>query len=196
MKTGSFKTYVGPGRISIARYARGTAAGFRIYSKLAPGPWFKTATKEEYTRLFFAQLHALDPKRVVEEIEALAAGHEPILMCHEVPPFTESNWCHRRMVAEWLGDKLGLDVPELEIGGISPRPIKDKTPKMTPQQVLSFGTCTLEAERSDGGWEDVVSKDSPTPLVFANAKFAAAAIPKLPELVGGRYAGRTIRVKP
>jgi len=190
MKTGSFRTYSGPGRVSIARYARGTTAGFRLYPKLAPGTWFKTATKEEYTRLFFAQLEALDAKTVVRELEALGGGAEPILMCWEVPPFTESNWCHRRMVAEWLADKLGLDVPELEPKALAPRLAIPK-----PQQALNFGTVQLEAFRA-GKWEDVVGKDSPAPLAFASDAFATAAMARLDELTErGRYAGLRLRVK-
>ena len=38
MKTSSFFSYTGPGRISIARFApRGTPAGVRVYKRLAPG---------------------------------------------------------------------------------------------------------------------------------------------------------------
>src|SRR6201993_962190 len=37
--------YTGPDRISIARFApRGHPAGYRIYSKLAPGPWFNSVS--------------------------------------------------------------------------------------------------------------------------------------------------------
>jgi hypothetical protein len=48
VKTSSFRTYTGPGRISIARFApRGHPAGYRVYSKLAPGPWFNKVSNEE-----------------------------------------------------------------------------------------------------------------------------------------------------
>ena len=115
MKTASFFTYQGPGRVGIARYApRGTPAGFRLYRALAPGPWFNSVTREEYRRLYFQQLDALEAILVVADLERLAGlGVEPVLLCYERPPFTSSNWCHRRMVAEWFKRELGLDVDEL-----------------------------------------------------------------------------------
>lgn len=115
MKTSSFFSYTGPGRISIARFApRKTPAGFRIYKPLAPGPWFNSVSKAEYEQLYFAQLAQLDPVAVVEKLEELASGSEPVLLCYEKPPFTSSNWCHRTMVAEWL--KKEADIEVLEIG--------------------------------------------------------------------------------
>jgi hypothetical protein len=32
--------------------------------------------------------------------------------CWERPPFTEKNWCHRRLVAGWFETELGVAVPE------------------------------------------------------------------------------------
>lgn len=117
MKTGSFRTYQGPGRICIARYApRGTPAGFKIYRALAPGSWFNSVTKEEYIERFNAEILApLNPQRVHDQLVTLAGDAEPVLLCYEVPPFTEKNYCHRRMVAEWFEKHLGIEVPELVI---------------------------------------------------------------------------------
>ncbi|GMV18359.1 MAG: hypothetical protein AMXMBFR56_65830 [Polyangiaceae bacterium] len=113
MKTASFFTFQGPGRISIARFApRGTPAGFRIYKALAPGEWFNSVSPEEYRRRFFAQLAALDAAKVRADLEHMASPAEPVLLCWEKPPFTEKNWCHRRMVAEWFKEKLGIEVEE------------------------------------------------------------------------------------
>src|ERR1035437_7992640 len=92
MKTASFFTYTGPGRISIARFApRNTPAGFRIYKPLAPGPWFNSVPEAEYRTLYFAQLALLDATAVVAKLHELAAGAEPVLLCYEKPPFTASN---------------------------------------------------------------------------------------------------------
>ena len=115
MKTASFQTYTGPGRISIARFApRNTPAGFRIYKPLAPGAWFNSVSHDKYRQLYFAQLELLNPTEVVKTLESMAGGAEPVLLCYEKPPFNNANWCHRRMVAEWLQMTIGLEVPELE----------------------------------------------------------------------------------
>jgi len=114
MKTASFFTYTGPGRVSVARFPpRGTPAGFRVYRALAPGPWFGSVGKEAYEQRFAAQLAALDPRAVYDELVALAAPDEPVLLCWEKPPFSDANWCHRRLVAAWLECELGVRIEEV-----------------------------------------------------------------------------------
>ena len=114
MKTASFFTYTGPGRISIARIApRNTPAGYKVFKPLAPGRWFESVTYDKYRELYFAQLAELDAAGVVAELNEMAAGAEPVLLCWEKPPFTSTNWCHRRLAATWLNETLSIDVPEL-----------------------------------------------------------------------------------
>jgi hypothetical protein len=130
MKTSSFYLYQGLGRISIARYpARGTPAGFRVYSKLAPGSWFRSVSSAEYIERYDAEILAkLDPQKVWDDLIAMAAPHEPVLLCYERPPFSDvepiiradavagpSNWCHRRLVANWFRDTLGMEVREYKL---------------------------------------------------------------------------------
>jgi hypothetical protein len=117
LKTASFFTYTGPGRISIARFApRNTPAGFRIYKPLAPGPWFNKTTEPEYRKLYFAQLALLDPLSVVQTLESMALRAEPVLLCYERVADCASGktFCHRFMAAEWFKTELGLIVPEVE----------------------------------------------------------------------------------
>lgn len=115
MKTACFFEYTGPGRISIARFPpRGTPAGFRVYRALAPGPWFKSVPQDEYRRRYAEQLAALDPVRTFDALTALADDAEPVLLCWERKAELEAGraFCHRRIVADWLAERLGLDVPE------------------------------------------------------------------------------------
>jgi hypothetical protein len=121
VKTASFFTYTGPGRVSISRFPpRNTPAGFRVCRVLAPGPWFNSVTRAEYEVLYADQLGLLDPKVVHETLVEMAGGAEPVLLCYEKPPFTETNWCHRRLVAAWFERELGIVVPELEITPAAP----------------------------------------------------------------------------
>ncbi len=114
MKTASFFTYTGPGRISIARYTpRNTPAGYKTFKPLAPGAWFNSVSEEMYRELYFAQLAELNALQTWETLHILAAGTEPVLLCWEKPPFTASNWCHRCMVSEWFATELKLQVQEL-----------------------------------------------------------------------------------
>ena len=116
MKTASFFTFTGAGRISIARWApRDVPAGFRTFRPLAPGPWFKSVDRDEYQRRYVAQLAPLDPAQVWDELHRLAAPAEPVLLCWERPADLAAGkaFCHRRMVAQWFDSTLGLLVPEL-----------------------------------------------------------------------------------
>lgn len=117
MKTASFFTYTGPGRVSIARWVpRGTPAGFRVYRHLNPtAPMLKMA-RADYEPLYQAILSKLDPRQVADDLHRLTDPHEPVLLCWERPPFTQSNWCHRRMVAKWFERGLGVEVAEMEQG--------------------------------------------------------------------------------
>ncbi len=115
MKTASYFTYTGPGRIGISVGApRGCPAGYRMYRALAPRRDMLKLDQATYRRIFFDEiLGKLDPEKIVRDLHSLAVSHEPVLLCFEKPPFTASNWCHRRMVAEWLKDTLDLEVPEI-----------------------------------------------------------------------------------
>ena len=102
MRTSSFFTYQGPGRITIARYApRGTPGGFHMFKALAPGGWFNKVGFAQYEKLYREEiLGRLDARRTFDELVALADGAEPVLLCWEKPPLTQTN-CTRSRLADW-----------------------------------------------------------------------------------------------
>lgn len=113
MKTGCFFTARTPGLISIARRAPKGWVGPGLGS-LAPGHWFRTTDLKVYRELYAKEiLGVLDPKAIVARAQELAGDAEPVLLCWEKPPFTETNFCHRRLVADWLEQALGEAVDEL-----------------------------------------------------------------------------------
>ncbi len=116
MQTSCFALYDGPGRISIARRPpRNTPAGYRVCRELAPGEWFNRVDIDEYRARYFREiLDKLDPRATYDRLCRLAEGAEPVLLCWEKPPFTRANFCHRRLVADWLERALGIKVPERE----------------------------------------------------------------------------------
>ncbi len=117
MKTSSYFTYHGPGRIGITfGNPRACPPGYRMYRRLAPRREMLKMRYARYRRLFDSILSELDAQAEWDRLHELAAGHEPVLLCFERPPFSPSNWCHRRMVAEWFGSELGHDVPEMGHG--------------------------------------------------------------------------------
>jgi hypothetical protein len=100
-------------RIGISRgQPRNAAAGFRMYRKLAPGPWFHSVGVDEYRQRYQAEiLDRLDPAEVVRELEELAVGRHPVLLCYEAPNGSQG-FCHRSLVSLWFASTIGLVVPE------------------------------------------------------------------------------------
>jgi hypothetical protein len=76
----------------------------RRYPVLAPKSNMLKMGEEEYRRKYQMILAPLDPGQVYAEL-----GEEAILLCWEPP----CRFCHRRLVAEWLEEHLGIEVPEL-----------------------------------------------------------------------------------
>jgi hypothetical protein len=82
----------------------------RRYKQLAPKYYFFRKYKldgdaEFYTQQYQAEvLDRLDPKEVLRDL-----GEDAVLLCYEKP----GQFCHRRLVAKWLEEKLGIEVKEL-----------------------------------------------------------------------------------
>lgn len=72
--------------------------------ELAPTRRMLKMSHEEYEPLMRGILAELDPAAIAAQL-----GSGAVLLCWE-KPFLR---CHRRMVAEWLEDALGVVIPEL-----------------------------------------------------------------------------------
>lgn len=83
----------------------------REYKILAPKYWFFKKYKEDGDSKFYIEqyykevLDKLDPQIVFAEL-----GENAILLCYEKP----GDFCHRRLVAEWLKCKLGVRIEEYD----------------------------------------------------------------------------------
>ena len=117
MKTSNYFTYSGTGRISVSRSVpRNTPAGYRLFKKLAPGTWlyerqYKFDQQAYRERYFREVLEPLNAREIYDTLCALTAPHEPVLLCWEDLTQPEQ-WCHRRMIAQWFEQELGICVPE------------------------------------------------------------------------------------
>jgi hypothetical protein len=110
--------------------ARGTPAWSakrvkRKYLWLAPADdaWF-AETNAIFVRRFRIGLKELDPQKVFNDL-----GENAVLMCWERPNFR----CHRRLVAEWLEEALGIEIPEYGFDKIK----RFKNMPMQPPKVRS-----------------------------------------------------------
>jgi hypothetical protein len=102
-------------RIGISRgVPRGTSAGYRRYGQLNPGPWFNSCKTPREFRIRYQDeiLAPLNAQKVLEDLNVLARGKIPALLCFE-PPEPEKAWCHRGLVAAWLKDTIGIEVYEV-----------------------------------------------------------------------------------
>lgn len=109
MLTSNYFKYKGELAVSIAGKAPQDYIG-REYKKLAPtydiySQYKNTGDYQRYTKRFFEEvLSKLNPQEVYEEL-----GEDAVLLCYEFP----GNFCHRRLVAKWFKDELGIIVKEL-----------------------------------------------------------------------------------
>jgi hypothetical protein len=74
------------------------------YPALAPTRKMLKMGEDEYRAAYQAILNRLDPRKVYADL-----GENAVLLCWEPP----GEFCHRRLVAEWLEVQLGIKVPEL-----------------------------------------------------------------------------------
>ncbi|AVV51445.1 DUF488 family protein, N3 subclade [Leptospira santarosai] len=92
--------------ISIARYAR-YWKGLK-YFPLAPDADTLKMPLEEYTDRFLTKLSKLSVETVILELGILSEGKDFALLCYEKP----GDFCHRRLVAEWIEEKTGIKIEE------------------------------------------------------------------------------------
>ena len=104
MKTANYQTYSGDLEpVSIARRKSPYAGPMREYKLLAPTYAMMQLSDAAYGVAFRKYLATLDAAQVYEEL-----GEDTILLCWERYGLP----CHRRLVAEWLEEKLGVEVTE------------------------------------------------------------------------------------
>lgn len=87
-----------------ARYFNGD-----LYRSLNPKWEFKDDPEPEYKQKYLALLSNLDAKKVYDDLMYLSKGKDVVLLCHE----KEGDFCHRRLVAQWLERELNIEVKEL-----------------------------------------------------------------------------------
>lgn len=99
-----------PNAVSIAGRAPSWYTG-RQYKKLAPPYNVFKKYKEDgdhvyYTEHFYKEvLERLDPEKILKDL-----GPHAVILCYETP----DKFCHRQLVAQWLSDKLGIIISEIQ----------------------------------------------------------------------------------
>ena len=110
--------------------------GYRLERQcydLAPprDAWGKST--EEFRRIYLRGLDAMGADRIrdlLADLERRAGKRDLVLLCFEDVRDPEQH-CHRRYLAEWLSEHLGMSVPELP----DPGPVKAKHNAQMPGQI-------------------------------------------------------------
>jgi hypothetical protein len=81
---------------------------------LEPGNWFRSVSPRRFLALYSEILDRLEPAEIYDRLIAL--GDHPVMLCWESASDCHSGraWCHRHLVAQWLEDRLGIEVPEVD----------------------------------------------------------------------------------
>lgn len=111
IKTSYFAKYKKENGVSIALSTPNWFQG-EEYKKLAPPKKLlydyksRLVDKEEYKNIYLKEvLNRLDPKEVAKDL------NDKVLLCYE----KAGDFCHRRLVAEWLEENLNIKVEEIQI---------------------------------------------------------------------------------
>jgi len=110
MKTSCFKYYTGDDGVAICLYPPIDWADLR-FPALAPSKEMfyeikhGEITKEQYEKRYREEiLSQLDPRQIYNMFK------NNVLLCFEDP----GEFCHRRIVAAWIRENIGIEVPEWE----------------------------------------------------------------------------------
>lgn len=87
------------------------------YKKLAPKYKFFMEWKENKDNNFYIEhfnsevLDTLNAQDVFNKLKELSQGRDCVLLCYEKP----GDFCHRHLVADWLSEKLNIEIVELDV---------------------------------------------------------------------------------
>jgi len=99
--------------VAISRGTPRTIRGYRRLRALEPGNWFRSVTPGQYLELYAEILGRLDPTEIYDRL--VAFGDRPVMLCWETASDCQSGkaFCHRHLVAQWLEDRLAIEVEEV-----------------------------------------------------------------------------------
>lgn len=99
--------------VSIARWNPKWFGG-TSYKVVAPLPDMlrDNITREQYIRQYRNRvLWNLRPERILQDLQMMTGGRDCALLCYEKP----GDFCHRRLLADWMLEQTGLEIPEFGV---------------------------------------------------------------------------------
>lgn len=109
--------------ISIARWNPKWFEGIS-YKVVAPLPEMlrNDITEDQYKEQYRRKvLNRVDQSSFLKDLKTLTRGRDCALLCYEKP----GDFCHRRLLADWMLETTGLEIPEFGY-----EKIEDKNPQV------------------------------------------------------------------
>ncbi len=101
---------------------------------LGPDRSFKNAPYEEYLPLYIAKLDRLGVGAIMGDLDRLSQERgdaDVVILCYEDIRI-EGEWCHRRMLADYITQHTGIEVEELD-NPTPPKLSKPTSPARAPK---------------------------------------------------------------
>lgn len=122
--------------VSIARYmprfmSDQNRSKITEYKALAPTSDMLRMSEGQYRPIFNRILSSLSIKEVIKNLKMISereGGKDVVLLCYE----KIGDFCHRHMVADWIKDQTGEEVPEY----ITEAQKKKEQPKITQEKLF------------------------------------------------------------
>jgi uncharacterized protein (DUF488 family) len=91
---------------------------YRRLRELAPGDeaW-RQKGRESFEETYRAQLEEIGAAAILERLERIGGARPVVMLCWEKP----GEFCHRRVLADFLRARAGVELPELAPGDLPQR---------------------------------------------------------------------------
>ncbi len=92
---------------------------YRLLRELAPSrEAFALEDPDAFTASYLRHLEEIGAQAILDRLERLSGGRPVVALCFEKPHET---FCHRWVLARWIEEQTGTDVPELRAGDLPHR---------------------------------------------------------------------------
>ncbi len=109
--------------LGISRGTPRRSPGFRykLLRSLAPDNrvWAQE-DRDAFEAAYLDQLDALAAETILADLQRIAGDHPAVLLCWEMLAEPDE-WCHRRLLACYIEEQTGIEVPELRPGDLPGR---------------------------------------------------------------------------
>ncbi len=97
---------------------------YRKLMKLAPTREEFGLPDDEFDKAYLSRLDGMGVQAILGSLEEVSGGRPVVMLCHE--NVLKGERCHRRLLAEFIEERAGIEVPELERGMLDNLPTQGR----------------------------------------------------------------------